>query len=65
MFNIMGVVGILVSSAVGGRLFDSWRPAAPFVLIGTLSALVAVFAVYVRFTAPGPLKPGKVDFAAH
>jgi MFS family permease len=65
MFNIMGVVGILASSAIGGRLFDSWRPAAPFVLIGTLSALVAIFAVYVRFTSPGPMKPGKVEFAAH
>jgi MFS family permease len=64
MFNMMGVIGILVSSGVGGRLFDSIRPAAPFVLIGTLSALVAIFAIYVRFTAPGPLKPAKSGFVA-
>jgi MFS family permease len=64
MFNMMGVIGILVSSGIGGRLFDSVSPAAPFVLIGGLSALVAIFAVFVRFTAPGPLKPAKVDFAA-
>jgi predicted MFS family arabinose efflux permease len=48
MFNTMGVIGILISSAVGGRLFDSIRPAAPFVLIGTLSALVAIAAVVIR-----------------
>jgi MFS family permease len=64
MFNMMGVIGILVSSGIGGRLFDSVSPAAPFVLIGGLSALVAIFAVFVRFTSPGPLKPTKVDFAA-
>ena len=62
MFNIMGVVGIFISSAIGGRLFDSVSPAAPFVLIGGLSALVAIAAVIVRIRAPGPAveRRGKV-----
>ena len=63
MFNMMGVIGILISSGVGGRLFDAFSPAAPFVLIGGLSALVAIFAVVVRLIAPGPMKPQKVAVA--
>jgi MFS family permease len=53
MFNVSGAVGILISTGIGGRLFDSVAPAAPFAMIGVLAALVTVFAIYVRLTAPG------------
>ena len=48
-----GAVGILISSLIGGLLFDRIGPAAPFVMIGLFQACVFVFAVYVRMTAPG------------
>ncbi len=58
MFNMVGAIGILVSVGVGGRLFDSIRPAAPFVFIGLLTILVALWGVGVRIRAPGYI-PGK------
>jgi len=57
MFNVFGAVGILISTGVGGRLFDSVSPAAPFAMIGVLAAFVAVFAVWVRIRAPGDSRP--------
>ncbi|MEO7385983.1 MAG: MFS transporter [Gammaproteobacteria bacterium] len=65
MFNMMGVIGILISSGIGGRLFDSVSPAAPFVLIGGLSALVVVFALVVRVIAPGPMNTGGGFMGGH
>jgi MFS family permease len=53
MFNVFGAVGILISTGIGGRLFDSVGPAAPFAMIGVLAACVAVFAIYVRLRSPG------------
>lgn len=53
MFNVFGAVGILISTGVGGRLFDLVSPAAPFAMIGVLAGLVAIFAVWVRMKAPG------------
>ncbi|MGI9292216.1 MAG: MFS transporter [Gammaproteobacteria bacterium] len=48
-----GAVGILIASLLGGYLFDSLSPAAPFVMIGIFQAAVFVYAVIVRLTAPG------------
>jgi predicted MFS family arabinose efflux permease len=48
-----GAIGILIASLLGGYLFDRVSPAAPFVMIGVFQALVFLFAVYVRLTAPG------------
>jgi predicted MFS family arabinose efflux permease len=48
-----GAIGILIASLLGGYLFDRVSPAAPFVMIGAFQALVFLFAVYVRLTAPG------------
>jgi MFS family permease len=53
MFNIFGAAGILLCTFVGGRLFDSIRPAAPFAFIGTLTAVVFLLAVLCRIRAPG------------
>ena len=48
-----GAVGILIASLLGGYLFDRLGPWAPFVMIGVFQAAVFLFALVVRFTAPG------------
>jgi len=53
MFAFFGALGILFITKVGGIIYDSIGPAAPFVLIGFFNALLFVFAVYVRRTPPG------------
>jgi MFS family permease len=53
MFNISGAIGILVITTIGGRLFDSMSPKAPFIVVGVINALVMLAAMYVRLKAPG------------
>lgn len=52
MFNMIGAIGIIIAVAVGGRLFDAVRPAAPFVFIGLLTVFVVIMALVVRVNAP-------------
>jgi len=47
-FNLSGAAGILVASKLGGRLFDDWQPAGPFLLFGALSLTVALWGLAVR-----------------
>jgi len=56
MFNVFGALGIIVSVGVGGRLFDAFQPAAPFVFIGLITLPVVLFALIVRWKAPGPMR---------
>ncbi|MFZ1624952.1 MAG: MFS transporter [Gammaproteobacteria bacterium] len=65
MFNTFGAIGILFGTAVGGRLYDSVGPHAVFVMVGGLSLLVVGYGLWVRRTAPGPLKVGRGQFMAH
>ncbi|MEU1732996.1 MFS transporter [Streptosporangium sp. NPDC020145] len=46
--TLCGAVGILVISTVGGTLFSSWRPAAPFAVAGVAGLLVVAFGLVVR-----------------
>ena len=39
VFNLAGAIGILISSGIGGRMFDAIGPSAPFILIGVLQYL--------------------------
>lgn len=55
MFNAFGAVGILVSTFIGGILFDRVGPHAPFVFVGVLTLGLIVAAAVVRMKAPGPL----------
>lgn len=55
MFNTSGAIGIFFAAGVGGRLFDSIGPHAPFVLIGGLSFIVMLLAVLVRRLSPGKM----------
>lgn len=48
-----GALGILLASLLGGFAFDALGPWAPFVMIGVFQALVTVFALLVRWRAPG------------
>jgi MFS family permease len=58
MFNISGAIGIFVCTAVGGRLFDAIGPHAVFEMVGGLTVLVVIYAVWVRWKAPGPMTTG-------
>ncbi len=55
MFNVVGAIGIILSSIIGGRLFDAIAPWAPFVMIGIVNGLIALAGVVVRRTDPGPI----------
>jgi MFS family permease len=51
-FNISGAIGILIIAKTGGNLFDSMSPHAPFVIVGSINALLMLFSIYVRLKAP-------------
>ena len=57
VFNLAGALGILISTGVGGRLFDAIDPSAPFIFIGFCNVFVSFFALYVRKVAPTPKEP--------
>jgi MFS family permease len=52
-FNISGALGILIITAVGGRLFDAVDPRAPFVVVGSINVLLFFASLAVRLLA-GP-----------
>ncbi len=60
MFNTSGAIGIFFAAGVGGRLFDSIGPYAPFMLIGVISAFISLMAILVRIKAPGRF-PGQTQ----
>ncbi|MFW2405767.1 MAG: MFS transporter [Gammaproteobacteria bacterium] len=47
-FNFFGGVGTIVATVVGGYLFDMWMSGGPFLMMGFGSAVVFVFAIFVR-----------------
>jgi MFS family permease len=53
VFGFCGAVGILFATGVGGRLFDSIAPAAPFVVMGIANVVLLIWAIVVRIKAPG------------
>ena len=63
-FNMCGAIGIFVASGLGGRLFDSIGPAAPFGLIGALNAVVMLLAIIVRIKSPGHMPHRDGEFVA-
>jgi len=52
--SFCGAIGILIFSAVGGRLFDSIGPWSPFLMLAIYQALLFIIAVVLRVNAPGP-----------
>lgn len=59
-FNIMGAIGILFCSIVGGWLFDAYSPSATFIMVGAINTLIFLIAIVVRLKSPGrmPGEPG-------
>lgn len=59
LFSLSGAVGILVTSLIGGWLFDNVSPQSTFLLIGVLNGLVAVGCLLVRLQGRSPeVSPG-------
>jgi MFS family permease len=56
-FNFCGSVGTLVSSVLGGILFDVWTNGGPFLMMGIGSIFLLIAAIYVRVFHPGPATP--------
>jgi len=54
VFNFAGAIGILFATKIGGVLFDTVDPSAPFVMIGCLNLLIFIAAIVVRVISPGP-----------
>ncbi|MBT8421660.1 MAG: MFS transporter [Gammaproteobacteria bacterium] len=42
-FSIFGAAGILFVTSVGGRMYDGIAPAAPFIMIGLLNGILALW----------------------
>ncbi|MCC5825028.1 MFS transporter [Alkalimonas sp.] len=63
IFNLSGAVGILVSSLVGGYLFDHWDYSGPFVFIGCCALLVCIWGLMVRHKVVPYQKPAPDDTA--
>jgi len=59
VFNLAGAFGILISTGIGGRIFDAIDPSAPFIFIGVCNIVVGLFAVYVNKVAPTPIQPNQ------
>lgn len=53
LFGLFGAIGILLATKIGGHLFDTWMPAAPFVMLGIANTVLLLVALTVRLTAPG------------
>ena len=48
VFGLVGAIGILFASKVGGEIYDSISPTAPFVMMGILNAALMFYALWVR-----------------
>lgn len=51
--GLFGAIGILGAAVIGGRLFDSIGPSAPFVMLGVLQLFLCLGAILIRVIAPG------------
>lgn len=47
LFSLFGAVGILLATKIGGLLFDSWMPGAPFIITGLANGVIALGALGV------------------
>jgi len=60
-FNLMGGIGIVMVSGLGGVIYDTMGPTMPFVLMGLLNGLLLMAAIVVRFSAGEPVAIAAVD----
>ena len=56
VFSMFGAAGILMSVYFGGKLFDAWKPSAPYLLVGIADGLLAIvaLAVYLSYRRRPP-----------
>jgi MFS family permease len=47
-FSVSGAVGIIISTTVGGFLFDIWRSAGPFIFCSIINGVLLVCALVIR-----------------
>ncbi len=47
MFSFFGAAGVMFITSVGGRIFDSISPAAPFVLVGFINLVLFIAAILI------------------
>jgi len=47
-YGFCGALGIMLTFLLGGWLFDRWLYQGPFVLVGVVSACVAVWGIFVH-----------------
>jgi MFS family permease len=50
VFTLCGSLGIFLAAVVGGTLFDTWRPSAPYIVTGCVSGLLCLLAVHTWTT---------------
>jgi MFS family permease len=50
VFTLCGSLGIFLAAVVGGTLFDTWRPSAPYIVTGCVSGLLCLLAVHTWMT---------------
>ena len=51
VFSMFGAAGILLSTKIGGELFDAWRPSAPYIVVGVADGVLALFAFALYFAS--------------
>lgn len=56
-FSTCGAVGVLVAAGLGGRLFDTLGPAAPFIMVAVATALLCTGAVAIKLAERAGLQP--------
>ena len=54
VFGLVGTFGILSATFVGGQVFDRIAYSAPFTMMAFVNAVIVVWALVVRATAPDP-----------
>ncbi|KAF9325262.1 hypothetical protein BG006_011255 [Podila minutissima] len=52
VFSFCGALSIMIMAKLGGYLFDVWMRGAPFVLMGIVHSIVALYSIYVRMITP-------------
>lgn len=53
-FNLMGGIGIMAASLVGGYIYDSIGHTSPFIMMGILNALLLIVGLVVRLRSGQP-----------
>jgi len=54
VFSLMGGIGIIIASGIGGIIFDSIGRTAPFTMMGILNGVLLLFAIVTRLRAGEP-----------